>query len=163
MRAHVALEHAQIALGGFAGLKARGQHPTGGIIDEGDQAALGRAALEPVVVAAIDLHQLAQAGAACARAVHSLGAAALGRPQAGLDHPAAQGLGAVREAVFACQVFARQLGAEVAVALAQQLQRGLAHGIGDLAVAGPPAPLGDQAGIAFGAHAAAQPLDLTLR
>ena len=55
----VAAQHAQIALGGLGGVKPRGQHAPRSVVDEGRQAALGRARLEPVVVAAVDLRQLA--------------------------------------------------------------------------------------------------------
>ena len=55
------MQGGQIRRRALHGVKLRGQHMAAGVIDEGDQAALGRALLKPGVGAAIDLHQLAQA------------------------------------------------------------------------------------------------------
>ena len=70
----------QIALSGLGGKETSSQHLPGGIIDEGNQAALGRTLLEPVVVAAVDLYQFATATPARAWAVQALVAAPFGFP-----------------------------------------------------------------------------------
>ena len=159
----VAAQHGQVALGGLGGIKPRGQHAPGGVVDEGCQAALGPARLEPVVVAAVDLHQFAQTLPARSRWMHALGSPGLGLPQPRADHPASQGLGAVRKAVLACQVLARQLRAEVGVVLAHQAQRVLAHLCGNAPVAGYASPLRYQAAGTLLAQPSAQALDLPNR
>jgi hypothetical protein len=87
-------------------------------------------------MAAIDLHQLAQALAPRAWTVHALGSPTLGLPQPGLQHPAAQGLHAPCEAVFSLQVFMRQLRTKVSVSVAHQLHVVLAPLSSDATVAG---------------------------
>lgn len=67
------------------------------------------------------------------------------------------------KAVLGAQVFAGEFGAEVAVALAHELQRALAHSIVNLAVAALAPAVGDQARIALLARTFAQLLDLALR
>ena len=74
------VQHGEVRLGGFLWRELRAKHLACSVVDEGDQAALVSTALEPVVVAAVDLHQLAHAGAALARAVHALGPAQPGLP-----------------------------------------------------------------------------------
>jgi len=115
------------------------------------------------VVAAIDLHELAQTGAPLAWAVHSRRTPPLRRPHTRFDHPAAQGLGAVDKAVLGSQVLTRQCRAEVTVVLAHQLQHALSHAIVDLAVAAPSSAPRHQPTIAVLAHAPTQSLDLAHR
>ena len=114
-------------MGGLLLEEARGQHPPCSVIDEGDQTALARSPLEPIVVAAVDLHQLAQAGPARPGAVHTRGTTLLGTPQTSRHHPAAQRLHAEAKAVIALQVLVRQLRAEVRIALTNQVQVTLAQ------------------------------------
>ena len=108
MGAHAAAQHPQVALCGLAGLEPRAQHLACGVVDEGNQAALGGTALEPVVMAGINLHQLTQTAPPLPGAVHPLRSSGLGLPQARSRHPAAKRLGAVLKAVVARQGLARR-------------------------------------------------------
>ena len=157
------VQHGEVRLGGFLWRELRAKHLACSVVDEGDQAALVSTALEPVVVAAVDLHQLAHAGAALARAVHALGPAQPGLPQPGFDYPAAERLGAVDKAVISRQVLARQLGAEVGVVLAHQRDELLALQGRDPPVARNAALARDQPRWPLLANSPAQPFDLPYR
>ncbi|MCY1301281.1 hypothetical protein D9M70_508840 [compost metagenome] len=104
----------------LAGHKQQLHQPPGRVIDVDQQRARRRPVLEPAVVAAIDLDQLAEAGAAVPRLVH-LGRAQLpGDPEAGVDHDPAHRLGGQVDAMALAQLLGRQRRAEVGVAVADQ-------------------------------------------
>ena len=68
---HVALQAVQVGSGGLHRVVTRLHQLPGGIVDEGDQAALGRTILQPGMRTAVNLQQLAQATAPRARAVEA--------------------------------------------------------------------------------------------
>jgi len=92
-----AAQRGQIASCGLGGIKSPGQHAPSGIVNQGRQTAARAACLEPVVMAAVDLHQLTQAVSTPARWLHAFGSPQLGLPQPGCDHPAPQRLSAVND------------------------------------------------------------------
>ena len=160
---HKCVQQLQVAPGGLLLEELRCQHTAGCVVDKGDQTTLDRAPFEPVVVAAIDLHQFAQTLAPGPRAVHALGPALLGMPQPGLHHPAPQGLHAVAQAVLALQILVCQLRTKVGVVPTHQFDEvSLLRGI-DAPVAGPTAPTGHQPLLALLAQSPYQPLDLSNR
>jgi hypothetical protein len=89
MRLEVVPGRLEIAEGRLGRGEVQGHQAAGRIVDEHQQRAGRRALLEPAVIAAIDLDQLAQARTAVPRLV-DLGRALLARnPQAGVDHQVA--------------------------------------------------------------------------
>lgn len=133
----------------------------GGVVDEGDQATARTASLEPVVGAAIDLHEFAPACPTFTGRMRALARPFGGLPQPCRDHPAAQGLDRVGVAVLRGQVLGRERGAEVGVALADQFDAACLLGGSDAPIRGARAATAEQSprsGVAVGAH---QALDLT--
>ncbi len=123
----VAAQHVQVALCRLGGVELRSQYPPRGVVDEGRQVTARAACLEPVVMAAVDLDQFAQALSTWARWMHALGSSQLGLPQPGPHHPAPQRLGAVHKAVLS-----RQFGAKVGVVSTHQVQRLVSPAVGVL-------------------------------
>lgn len=82
----------QHLVGGLSGEELGPQHLAGSIVNEGNQATLVGATLEPVVWTAVDLQQLTSAGTSLSLAVLTPSAAFLGLAQPSLDHPSAQHL-----------------------------------------------------------------------
>ena len=76
--------------GRFALDKLQVHQPTGRIINEYEERALRAAILKPPVLAAVNLHQLANAVAPGARLMDALSALLAIDPQLGLDHPQPQ-------------------------------------------------------------------------
>ncbi len=94
--------------------------PAGRVVDVHQQRTGRCAILEPGVVAAIDLHQLAQARASITWLVH-LGWTQLARhPKASVDHDPAHRLLGQIDAMALAQLLASQRRAEVGVAVADQ-------------------------------------------
>ena len=152
----------QVRLGRLAPEEPRREHLPGGVIDEGDQAAFGCTTLEPVVVAAVNLHQLAATPPPRPGTVQPHSPPLLGFPQLLLAHPAAQCLHAVGKAMVSLQVLARQGRAEIAVVLAHQPHVTLAHLWHYAPVARRSPPLRNQPGASFLAQPPRQPLHLPL-
>src|SRR5204863_59569 len=92
-----------------------------GVVDHGNEDDLLAAALQPVVDAGIHLDQLAEAVAARPAAAAGI-AAAFFAPEAFVDEPAAEGLGAELQAVELKHLLAGEGGAEVLAAGAAGLQ-----------------------------------------
>jgi hypothetical protein len=112
--------------------------------------------LEPAVVGAVDLNQLAQALAAQAGSVEA--AAFLARqPKPILDHPSPQRLPRNPQVMPLRQRFGRQRRAEVQVLLPDQVQHHLADRVADPVVRRPPAGTMDQRRRAFLAEPLQQP------
>ena len=61
--------------------------PAGRVVDEDEQRTLRAAVLEPPMLAAVDLHQFADAVATMPRLVDALSPLLAIEPQPGLDHP----------------------------------------------------------------------------
>lgn len=117
---------------------------------------------EPVVRAAVDLHQFPHARATRPRRMQAL-AAPLGRPpQAGLDHPAAQRL--FREfKPFSTQILRRQGRPEIAIAFAHPRQYLLLDRLGQPPIRGLAAPPADQPNRPLAVIPPLQPPELPLR
>src|SRR4051795_9906203 len=64
MRFEVALQGLEVGKGAFRGHEAQLQQPAGRVVDEDERRARVRPILEPAMLAAVDLHQLAQGFAA---------------------------------------------------------------------------------------------------
>ena len=132
--------------------------PAGRVVDEDEQRARRAAVFEPGVVAAIDLDELAQAGAAVARLVDRGSALAARLPQAGGRHQRPHGLLGQDQAVALAQLLAGQRRTEVGVALADDPERALCDSRSQLMVARVTALGGDQARGAIGLVLEQQPL-----
>jgi hypothetical protein len=104
-----------------------------------------------MVLAAIDLDQLAVALAPRTGLVDALLAFGPGEPEPVLDHPLPQGLGRDPQVVVLGQLLGGEGRAEIVVALAHQPEHLVAPRRRIAPVAGLAAPLGDQSGRALGA------------
>ena len=134
----------------------------GGVVDVDQQRAGRTPILEPGVLAAVDLYELAAARATLPGRVAAPSASSARQPDAVLDHPAAQRLDGQLQAVLLGELLVRQGRPEVAVALTDQLERPAASLLGSRRVARLAALGGDQAGGAVSLEDAVQPADLTL-
>jgi len=117
---NVATGRLEVRKGRFGRHEVQLHQLTGGVVDVDQQRAGWRAVLEPAVVAAVDLDQLAITRAPVPRLV-DLGRAQLaGHPEAGVDHdPPYRLLGQV-DAMALAQLLAGQRGTEVGVGVADQ-------------------------------------------
>ena len=88
---------AEIGKGRLALDKLQVHQPTRRVINEHQQRALRTAILKPPVLAAVDLHQLANAVAPGAGLMDPLSPLLAIDPQLGLDHPQPQGLTTERD------------------------------------------------------------------
>src|ERR1700749_19509 len=79
----------------------------GRVVDKHQQGALRSAVLEPPMLAAVDLHQLANALAPRPRLVNASALLAIA-PQPVSDHPLSQGLARERKAMLGGELFSRQ-------------------------------------------------------
>jgi hypothetical protein len=95
--------------------------PAGGVVDEDEQGALRAAILEPPVLRAVDLDQLADALAAIAGLVDPTAALHPIRPDAGVQHPEPQRLAADDDAVDLAQLLGGQCRPEIRVLRADEL------------------------------------------
>ena len=91
MRLEIALQGLEVGKGTLRGHEAQLHQPAAGIVDEDQQRARLRSILEPAMLAAVDLHELAQ-GLAAQPWLMEAAALPAREPQAGLGHPAAQRL-----------------------------------------------------------------------
>src|SRR5438876_834564 len=97
----------------------------GGVVDVDQQRAARATILEPGVLAAIELDELAEAGPALPRRIAPAGALGPRDPQAGGTHPAAQRLDGQDEGVLLGELLVGERGPEVGVALADEGQGAL--------------------------------------
>src|SRR5271169_2334716 len=95
----------------------------GRVVDEHQQGALRPAILKPPMLAAVDLHQFADARAPRARLMHAFCPLLAIEPQPVGDHPPAQGLAGERKAVLGGQLLSGQRRPEIGVAAAHDPQR----------------------------------------
>ena len=126
MGLEIALESLEIGEGALRGHEAQLHEPAGGIVDEDEQRAGLGAVLEPAMLAAVDLDQLAQ-GLAAQPGLMEASALLAGEPQARLDHPCAQRLAADLEPVLLEELLGRERRAEVGIGGAHQLDRLVPH------------------------------------
>jgi hypothetical protein len=136
--------------------------PARGIVDVDEQCADRAAVFEPGVLAAVELHELAEAGAAFLRWIAAAGRLEARDPEAGADHPAAEGFDGAGESVLLGELLLRDGGPEVGVALAQQLDRLLAERGRQSPAAGSTAALGDEGGGPVMRERSVEPTDLSL-
>src|SRR5216110_2310559 len=125
------------------GLGVREAEPheaAGGVVDVDQQRAARAAILEPGVLAAIELDELAEAGPTLPRRIAPAGALGPRDPQAGGTHPAAQRLDGQDEGVLLGELLVGERGPEVGVALANEGQGALLGGGREPAGARTPAP-----------------------
>ena len=118
----VALERLEVGERRLRGHEARLQDRARGVVDEDQQRAGRRAVLEPAMLRAVDLDELAEP---LASKTGLMEAAPLGsrEPQLGLDHPLPKRLPGHLQPVPLGERFGRERGTEVGVALADQDQR----------------------------------------
>src|SRR5436309_4644307 len=129
------LRESRATLGAIAGHEA-----AGGVVDVDQQRAARATILEPGVLAAIELDELAEAGPALPRRIAPAGALGPRDPQAGGTHPAAQRLDGQDEGVLLGELLMGERGPEVGVALADEGQGALLGGGREPAGARTPAP-----------------------
>jgi hypothetical protein len=137
VRLDVAPRRLQVGEGRFALDETEVHELAGRVVDEDEQRAARPAVLEPGVLAAVDLDQLAQAVPAVPGLVDVRAAVLARDPEAGRGHPAPDRLPAEPQVVGLGQLLGRERRAEVGVALADRGQRGLAHRVGVTPVARP--------------------------
>src|SRR5215468_4660275 len=125
------------------------------------QGALRPTILEPPMLAAVDLHQLANALAAPPRLVDAFALLTIA-PQPVSDHPLSQGLAGEQKAMLSGELFGRQRRPEIGIVLTHDPQCHRAHRRCRPPVARPPALLGDQTHRARGAKLFQQPPHLAL-
>src|SRR5262249_13888098 len=116
----------------------------GGVVDVDQEGTLGPAVLEPVVFAAVDLDQLAEAFPTIPRLVRSGSALCAGLPNASLSHPPARRFPADPDVVQLDKLLIGQLGSKVSVSLPEQRNDLVSQRLGQSTIAGPPAFLGNQ-------------------
>ena len=133
----VALESFEVREGALGCDKAQLHQSACRVVDE-DQKRAGRGAiLEPAMLAAVDLHQLAQTLAPQPRLVQ-LPALLAGVPKAGADHPLAQRLSGDRQAMALAQHLGRERRAEVGIAFSNMPKGQLAQAVTQGPVRPPP-------------------------
>jgi hypothetical protein len=150
----------EVGEGALAGDEAQVHQAAGGVVDDHQQGALRSAILEPPVLTAIDLDQLAEAIAPMTGLMDALDPVTSADPDAVVDRPLAQRLDADRQAVDLGQLLGRQRRPEILLAFAHDGQACLAEGCAISAVAGLATALGDQGVRAAGAEGVEQPIDL---
>src|SRR5437762_12918885 len=136
--------------------------PARGVVDVHEQRAHGAAVLEPRVLRAVDLDELAETGPPGPRRLAAPQALRPGHPEAHRRHPPAKRFNGEGEAVLLGELLMREGRAEVDVSLAHERQRLLADRGGQLATAGPPAMAGCQGLGAVAPERAVQAADLAL-
>jgi hypothetical protein len=135
--------------------------PAGRIVDEDQQRALRPAILEPPMLAAVDLYQLADAFAPIAGLVNALQALFAIEPQPVRDHPLAHRLAAENCLVQFAQLLRRQGRAKIPIALANDRQRLGPQLLWLAPIAGTTASLRDQACRTLGPVSLQKPKYLT--
>ena len=136
--------------------------PARGVVDVHEQRAHGAAVLEPRVLRAVDLDELAETGPPGPRRLAAPQALRPGHPEAHRRHPPAKRFNGEGEAVLLGELLMREGRAEVGVSRAHEGQRVLAGRRGQLAIAGPPAMAGRQGLGAVAPERAVEASDLAL-
>src|SRR5712664_394630 len=160
----VAAEHlfkqAEIAEGGFGSEELGGQDFAGGVVLHAESGEVRAAAFQPVVRAAVELHQFAEARGTQAALAMSGSAAFARRAQAVFAQQPAQRFAAEREALALDELLAEMVVVEAAVSAARELQDPLAHSIRQATVTGPAAVGVSQSRLPVFAHTPFQALNL---
>ena len=111
----------EIGKGRLALDKLQMHQPARRVVDKHQQSALWPAVFEPPMLAAVDLHQFADAFAPRPRLVNLLALLAIA-PQPGFDHPLAQRFTTNRDAVILAQLLSCQGRAKIPIPLADDCQ-----------------------------------------
>src|SRR6266852_537749 len=160
----VAAEHlfkqAEIAESGLRGKELSGQDFPGGVVLHAESGELRAATFEPVVRAAVELHEFAEASGTQAALAMSGGAALPRRAETVLAQQAAQGFAAERKALALDQLLAEMVVVKASVSAARELDDPLAHGIRQAPGTGPAAVGVSQSRLPVFAHTLLQTLNL---
>jgi len=132
-------KQAEIAESGLRGEELRGQDFTGGVVLHTKSGEVRAAAFEPVVRAAVALHEFAEACGPQAAPAMSGSTAFSRRAEAVLAQQSAQGFATERKAFALDQLLAEMVVVEAGVGAARQLDDPLAHSIRQATGAGTPA------------------------
>src|SRR5215469_1894328 len=112
----------EIGEGRFTLDKLEVHQTTGRIVDEYKQRALRTAIFKPPVLAAVNLHQLADTIAPVTGLMNALSPLFAIKPQPGFDHPKPQRLTTERNPMNLAQLLGRQRRTEIPVPLADDRQ-----------------------------------------
>lgn len=134
-----ALEQAEIALCGFCREELGREDFAGGIVLHAESGEARAASFEPVMGAAVELHEFSFARGAHAALAMSGSAAFAGRAEAFVAQQAAQSLATEKKALDLVELFGEMVVVEADVLGACQAQNGLASALGQATVAGPAA------------------------
>ena len=134
--------------------------PAGRVVDKHQQSALRPAVFEPPMLAAVDLHQFADAFAPRPRLVNLLALLAIA-PQPGFDHPLAQRFTGNRDPVILTQLLGCQGRAKIPIPLADDCQNRAPQCLGLAPVTAATASFRDQAARTFDPIGLQQPKHLT--
>ena len=137
--AEQALEQAKVAFGSFRREELSGEDFAGSVVLHAESGEARATAFEPVVRAAVELHQFAFASDAQTALAMSGSATFTGRAEALAAQQAAEGFAAEREAFLFGELFAKVMVIEAGIASASQMQDAIPHALGQAAMAGPPA------------------------
>ena len=134
--------------------------PAGRVVDKHQQSALRPAVFEPPMLAAVDLHQFADAFAPRPRLVNLLALFAIA-PQPVSDHPLAQRFTGNRDPVILTQLLGCQGRAKIPIPLADDCQNRAPQCLGLAPVTAATASFRDQAAWTFDPIGLQQPKHLT--
>jgi hypothetical protein len=132
-------EQAEIAKRGFRRKELRGQDFAGGIVLHAESRELRATAFEPVVRAAVELHEFAEPRGTHAALAMSGSTALAGRAETVLAQQATQRFATERKAFALDQLLAEMVVVEAGVGAARELDDPPAHGIRQATGAGTPA------------------------
>ena len=150
----------EIGKGRLALDKLQMHQPARRVVDKHQQSALRPAVFEPPMLAAVDLHQFADAFAPRPRLVNLLALLAIA-PQPGFDHPLAQRFTGNRDPVILAQLLGCQGRAKIPIPLADDCQNRAPQCLGLAPVTAATASFRDQAARTFDPIGLQQPKHLT--
>jgi hypothetical protein len=153
-------QQAEIAESGFRGEELGGQDFAGGVVLHAKSGELGAAAFEPVVWAAVELHEFAEARGTHTALAMSGSAAFSRRPETMLTQQAAQGFATQGKAFALGQLLAKMVVVKARVDATRELHDALAHGVRQAAMTGPAAVGVSQSRLPVFAHTLLQALNL---
>src|SRR5271169_2462340 len=132
-------EQAEIAESGFRGEELRGKNLTGGVVLHPESGKVWAAPFEPIVGAAVELHEFAEPRGTHAALAMSGGTALSRRAETVLAQQATKCFATERKALALDQFFAEMMVVEAGVGAAGQQDDALGQGLGQATVTGPPA------------------------
>ncbi len=153
-------QQAEIAERGFCGEELRGQDFPGGVVLHAEGGESRAAALEPIVRAAVQLHQFAEPRGTHTALTMSGSTTLSRRADAVVAQQTAQGFTAKGKALALDQLLAEMVVVEADVGGARQLHDALTDGFGQATGAGPAAVGVSQSRLPVFAHAFLQALNL---